>query len=199
MWTKRTTAALAVAGLSAAALAGVAVAAGTDDASTPDELLEGWVSDGTITQQDADAFDRVRDQLQNEREERRAERQADREAHLAELAAAAGVSADDLVERMRAGETLAEIAGDNADAVAELLTTRAEERLAEAQASISERVEAFMNGEGRGFGSHLGRGGGPWGEPGGGPRGHGAGPGPGGGAGWGAGADDAASDAADSV
>lgn len=181
MWTKRTIAAVAVAGLSAGALAGVAVAAGSNDSSKPDELVQGWVSDGTITEQDAQAFDRVREQLQSEREERRAERQAEREIHMAELAAAAGVSADDLVERMRAGETLADIAGDNADAVAELLTTRAQERLAEAQAAIDERVEAFMNGEGRGFGDGFGRGGGPGGGHGmrGGPGGLGAGMGQG--------------------
>jgi polyhydroxyalkanoate synthesis regulator phasin len=190
MRTKRTIAAVAVAGLSAGALAGVAGAASADDSSTPHELVQGWVSDGTITEQEADAFGRVQEQLQSEREERRAENQAQRAAHLAELAAAAGVSADDLTERMRAGETLAEIAGDNADAVAELLTTRAQERLAEEQAAIPQRVDAFMNGEGRGFGDGFGRGGGPGGghgmHGGGAPDGQGAGFGAGQGAGLGA-------------
>lgn len=159
MWTRRTIASIAVAGLSAGALAGVAVAAGTGEASTPDELLEGWVSDGTISEQDVEAFERVREQLQGEREERREQRQAQRAAQVAELAEVAGVSADDLVERLRDGETLSEIAGDNADAVAALLTARAQERLAEAEASIPERVESFMNGEGRGHGDRFGRGG----------------------------------------
>ncbi|MGB9374077.1 MAG: hypothetical protein WCA82_07955, partial [Jiangellales bacterium] len=128
MWTKRAVAVTAIAGLTAAGLAGVAVASG-DAGSGADDVLEGLVSEGTVTQEDAEAFARVQEEFQAGREERRAEHQAEREQHMAELAAAAGVSVDDLTERMRAGETLNDIAGDNASAVRDLLVARAQERL----------------------------------------------------------------------
>jgi len=180
MWTKRTIAAVAVSGLALTGVAGIAVANGADQVRER-EQLQSWVDEGTITQEDADAFERVVGEMQEEREQRREERMAQREEHQAELAAAAGVSSDELQERLRSGETLAEIAGDNADAVRALLTSRAEERLAEAEASIDERVEALMNGEGRGFGEGRGpgEGHGMRGGPGGFGPGQGAGPGAG--------------------
>ena len=171
MWTKRTIAAVAVAGMTAAGVAGVAVAAGTDGQGGPQAQLDAWVSEGSVSAEDAEAFDRVREQLQGERQERQAEREAERQAHQEEIAAVIGISADELTERLQAGETLNEIAGDQADEVAALLTAHAEERLTEAQAAIPERVEQMMNGEGRGFGG-----------PGGGPGKHGGGFGPGPGA-----------------
>ena len=79
------------------------------------------------------------------------------------IAAVIGISADELTERLQAGETLNEIAGDQADEVAALLTAHAEERLTEAQAAIPERVEQMMNGEGRGFGGGPGKHGGGFG------------------------------------
>lgn len=169
MWTTRTIAAVAVGSLAVAGVAGVAVATGADQMRAR-EQIQSWVEEGTITQEDADAFERVVGEMQEQREERWAEREAQREQHQQELADAAGVTPEQLQERLRAGETLADIAGDNAEAVRALLTTRAQERLAEAQkrldeaeATIDERVDAWMNGEGAGFGMR-GRGhGGPGG------------------------------------
>jgi hypothetical protein len=184
MWTKRTIAAVAVSGLALSGVAGMAVANGADQVRDR-EQIQTWVEEGTITQEDADAFERVVGEMQEEREQRREERMEQREEHQAELAAAAGVSADQLQERLRNGETLADIAGDNADAVRALLTTRAEERLAEAQASIDERVDALMNGEGRGFGEGSGPGEGRGPGEGHGMRGGPGSFGPGAGAGWG--------------
>lgn len=157
MWTKRTVAVVAVAGLAAAGVAGVAVAAGTDDSGS-DGLLDNLVEEGTVTQEDADAFDRVREQFQAEREERRAEREAQRQANLDEIAAAIGIGSDELVQRWQDGESLETIAGEAADEVAALLTQRMQERLAEAEAAIPDRVEALMSREGGEFGG-FGRGG----------------------------------------
>ncbi len=206
MWTKRTIAAVAVGSLAVAGVAGVAVANGADQVRAR-EQIQTWVEDGTITQEDADAFERVVGEMQEQREQRRAEQEALREQHQQELADAAGVTPEQLQERLRNGETLADIAGDNAEAVKQVLRTRAQERLADAQerldeaeATIDERVDAWMNGEGAGFGMR-GRGHGH-GGPGsgfdgfGGPRGF-SGPGAGfdGFGGFGPGAADDASDA----
>lgn len=195
MWTKRTIAAVTIGGLAVAGATGVAVAQGNGDQvrERAQEQVQTWVEDGTLSEEDAEAFGRVQEQFQEERQARQAERQAEREAHQQELAEAAGVSVDELQERLRDGETLAEIAGDNAAAVEAVLTARAQERIAagrdrldEAEASIDERVDALMNGEGGPFGEGFGPGGhrgGPGaGGPGGGPggalgSGFGAGPG----------------------
>ena len=184
MWTTRTIAAIAVGGMTVAGVTGVAVATGSGGQERAQERLQTWVEEGTITQEDADAFERVRDQAQEERQQRQQEREQLREQHMQELADAAGVTPEQLQERLRDGETLSDIAGDNADAVAQLLTERAQERLADAQEGIQERVEAMMNGEARGLGGfgpggdHGGHRGGPGeGFPG---MGEGFGPGPGG-------------------
>ena len=160
MWSNRTVAILAVTGIAAAGTVGVAVAAGTEEPRGPLAVIDSLVEDGTVSAEDAEAFDRVREQMQTQREERQDERQAQREADLAELADTIGISADELVERWRDGETLAEIAGDQADEVEALLTQRMTERIAEMEAAIPDRVDALMNREGgEGFGPHHGRGG----------------------------------------
>jgi hypothetical protein len=185
MWTKRTIAAVTVGGLAVAGATGVAVASGDGEQfrERAQEQIQTWVEDGSLTEEDAEAFARVQEQFQAERAERRAERQAEREAHQQELADAAGVSVDDLKERLRDGETLADIAGDNAAAVEAVLTTRAQERIAEgrerldeAESSIDERVDDLMNGEGGPFGEGFSPGGhrgGPGNGPGEGPGGPG--------------------------
>jgi len=157
MWTKRTVAVLAVAGLAAAGVTGVAVAASSDDSGSGG-LLDNLVEEGTVTQEDADAFERVREQFQAEREQRRAEREAQRQATLDEIAAAIGITSDALVQRWQDGESLEAIAGDSADEVAALLTQTMQERLAEAEAAIPDRVEALMSREGGDLGG-FGRGG----------------------------------------
>jgi len=164
MWTKRTVAVVAVAGLAAAGVAGVAVAAGTDG-SGAGGMLDNLVEEGTVTQEDADAFERVREQFQAEREERHAEREAARQANLDEIAGLIGITSDELVQRWQDGESLETIAGDAADEVAALLTQKMQDRLAEAEAAIPERVEQLMareggdvGGPGRG-GRHGGHGG----------------------------------------
>ena len=158
MWTKRTIAVVAVGSLAVAGAAGVAVANGADQVRARDQI-QTWVDEGTITQEDADAFERVVGEMQDQREQRRAEREALREQHQQELADAAGVTPEQLQQRLRDGETLADIAGDNAEAVKNVLRTRAQERLVAAQdrlddaeATLDERIESWMNGEGAGFG-----------------------------------------------
>lgn len=181
MWSTRTIAILAVTGIAAAGTVGVAVATGTDEPRGPLAVIDSLVEDGTVSADDAEAFDRVREQLQAEREARQEERQAQREADLAELADTIGISVDELVERWRDGETLAEIAGDQADAVRARLTELLAERVAEMEAAIPDRVDALMNREGgEGFGRHHGHGGPGMGGPGMGPdeAGFGFGPGP---------------------
>ena len=182
MWSNRTIAVIAVTGIAAAGTVGVAVAAGSDEPRGPLAAIDSLVEDGTVSSEDAEAFDRVREQLQAERDERREEMQAQREADLAELADTIGISTEDLVQRWRDGETLADIAGDQADEVEALLTQRMQERVAEMEAAIPDRVDALMNREGgEGFGGpHHGRGGPGMGGLGMGPdeAGFGFGPGP---------------------
>lgn len=153
MWTTRTITAVTVAAVAAAGVAGVAVATGTD--APANDRLDSLVEEGVITEEDADAVERVWGEIRERREERRAERQAEREARVQALAEAAGVDSDVLVESLREGQTLTEIAGDNAADVEALLTTWAQERLdeararlAEAEANLDEHVDAVMDGEG---------------------------------------------------
>jgi polyhydroxyalkanoate synthesis regulator phasin len=157
MWTKRTVATAAVAALAAAGVTGVAVAVGSGSEQGPAAVLDSLVEDGTISSQDADAFERVADELWSEREEKVQELREQRQAFLDEVAATIGISTDEMVQRWRDGESLSDIAGDQADEVAALLTEAAQERLAEIEASIPDRVEGLMNREG-GFAGHGMRG-----------------------------------------
>jgi len=191
MWSKRTIATAAVAGLAVVGTAGVAAATGsavTTASGLPDGL-ESLVEDGTLTQEEADAAEKARDALREQFQEQREARQAERQANLDELAGIIGISSDELVQRYTDGESLEQIAGDKADEVEAWLTQREQDRLAELEASIPDRVADQMQrtaGEGRGFGLL----GGPGGR-----GGHGMGMGPG--MGWDA--DAAPSDDADTT
>jgi hypothetical protein len=147
-------------------------------------ILAPLITDGTLTQFQADAvteaFVTAGEQRQADRQERQADRQADREEQHAALAAELGISVDDLTEALQSGQTLAEVAeanGSSAEAViafmeGELADHLAEsvangdidqERADEIAASASERIAERVNNGG----GHEGRrGGGPGGRPG---------------------------------
>jgi FtsZ-binding cell division protein ZapB len=165
MWSKRTITAVSVAGLATAGLVGAAVAAVADDDGAQSRL-ESLVQDGTLTQQEADSAQKAYEALEQQREQQMQQRQQDWQATIDAVAEAAGVSSDDLQQRWQDGESLAEIAGDNAAAVEQVLTEQMQQRVAEMEAAIPDRVSALMDasgGLGRGFGGHHGRGPGPGG------------------------------------
>lgn len=182
---------LAVAAVSPLGIAG----AQEDDTEETDrrasglaDILAELVADGTLTQEQSDAVtERVEERMDERRaefDERRAERDAEREAFAAELAAAAGVTVEELQAARENGESLADVAGDDVDAVIDLLVQQQTDRINEAVengridaeradeilAEVEDRVTDMVNGEGFG-----GRGFGPGGHRG--PRGFG---GPGG-------------------
>jgi len=188
---------LAVAAVSPLGIAGAQEddAEQTDDrrASGLAEILAELVAEGTLTQEQSDAVtDRAEERMDERRAEfeaRRAEREAEREAFAEELAAAAGVTIDELQAARENGDSLADIAGDNVDAVIDLLVQQQTDRINEAVengridaeradeilAEVEDRVTDMVNGEGfggRGFGPGGHRGprgfggpGGPFGGP----------------------------------
>jgi polyhydroxyalkanoate synthesis regulator phasin len=196
----------ALAGVALAGLIGVGVAAAADGSGPAGRLasvLSGLVSNGTITQEQADA---VGEALTDSWEAERAERQADRDARRAEVDAllekTLGMDSEEVRDQVRAGKTLREVAGDSADELAagmlDLVGKRLDEAVKEgritqeqAEATLSratERADAWVAGEdtgamGRGmglgllFGEGMGRGDG-FGPGGGMGRGHGGGQGP---------------------
>ncbi len=180
----RRTAAAAVAGLTLAGLVGVGVAGaatGTGPGGRIADALAGLVSNGTLTQDQADAVTKAL-------EDARTEAWADRDARMAERRAEVdtlvkdtlGMTTEELRQAIASGKTLREVAGDNADELAagflamvgkdldeevaegDLTRAQADERLA----AITQRVDAWLAGddtalEGRGLGLGLlmGRGG----------------------------------------
>ncbi|MDH4168856.1 MAG: hypothetical protein OEW42_04620 [Acidimicrobiia bacterium] len=195
------TAIVGVAGLSlaggsvaVAALSPLGIAGAQEDGTEqtrPDRIGDGLadilaelVEDGTLTQEQADAVgervDERRDERRAEFEAFRAEHEADREAMMQELADAAGVTVEELADARDKGESLADIAGDNVDAVIELLVQQQTDRIDEAVdngrldqeradeilTDVEQRVTDMVNGEGfagPGFGhrgGHHGPGGG---------------------------------------
>lgn len=203
---KRTVTA-AVAGVALAGLIGAGVAV-ADDGFGPgqrlEEVLSGLVSDGTLSQDQADeltgALTEAREKAQSERSERQAERRAEIDALLQDTI---GMDSEALHEQLREGQTLLEIAGDSADELAagalDLLTANldgavddgwmTEEQAASALTRARERADAWLAGEeigpGAGLGLLMGPGGfgagpgsgGHMGRGPGGPGGMGAGPG----------------------
>lgn len=172
---KRTTTAM-VAGLALAGLAGVGIASAATangPAGRIGEVLASLVQKGTITQGQADAvqgaIDDAREKDQSEREARRAERQAEVDTLLESTL---GLTRDEVVEKLREGRTLKEIAGDKADELAagakELAQKGLDEavadgRMTQAQADalakeLDSRVDAWLAGadDGRGPGVGLG-------------------------------------------
>jgi polyhydroxyalkanoate synthesis regulator phasin len=176
MWSTKRIAAVTVAGVAAVGLTGATVAAVAADDTRVESRLDALVEDGSISRDEADAAERALDALGQQLQDEMAERDQERQQHLDAIAQAAGVSTDDLVERWQAGESLAEIAGDNAAAVESVLTQTMQERLDEMQAAIPERVASLMEQSGPGMGHEFGAG-----------RGHGHGMSGDGDLGWGPG------------
>jgi polyhydroxyalkanoate synthesis regulator phasin len=198
--TMKRTMTAAIAGLALTGMIGVGVAAaatGDGPAGRLTDVLSGLVSSGTITQEQADAVSRAledaREQARAEHEARHAERQAKVEALLQETL---DLSVAEVRERMAAGETLKDIAGSRAQALADGAVDLAEEaaeqavadgRITQEQADAlatraQERADAWLAGEpmGRGGGLGLLLGGRGMGEGGRGLQGHGDGDGMGG-------------------
>lgn len=121
-------------------------------------LIEQLVEDGVLTQEQADASAEVHEALHTRRQENRAEKAEG-------LADALGMSVEELQAAKDEGQTLAEIAGDNVDALVDYLAgvrtdqieqavadgritqERADERLEGLEDRISDRIE-----NGGGFG-----------------------------------------------
>lgn len=165
MWTKRTIAAVSVAGLAAAGVAGVAVATGTPATTAPAGVLDDLVEEEVISEQERDSFEATLDAAREWMAEKREERALERQQRWDELAQAAGTDRESMVEALRDGQSLAEIAGEeNVEAVRALLREReleriatAQERLDERTANVEENVESILQGE-------LGERWGGWGE-----------------------------------
>ncbi len=189
-----------VIGASIAALAGLAAVpafAGGDDVASEaarrggaviSEALDGLVEDGVLSREQADL---VEEAIREAAEEARPSWTHQAHPGLATAAETIGIEIDELMEELRSGATIAEVADANGvdaqDVVAAMaaeVRTRLEhaveeghltqERADELQQGIQERTEALVNGE-------LAWGGGAFGPgPGGpGPGGFHGGPGPG--------------------
>lgn len=192
-----------LAGAAALGTAGYALAQdGTQDRLRDGvaEVLSRLVDSGTITQEQADAvagaLADARDQRMDEMRERMSERQEQVDSILQDVL---GLSAEEVAERLAGGETLREIAGDQADELVDAVVAAAENevaaavdagRLTQEQADrfleqLPERVEDILdrqwprlgelwggNGPGWGPGGPFGHGG-PFGGRGGGPFGQG--------------------------
>jgi hypothetical protein len=121
--------------------------------------IDRLVEDGVITQDQADDLAEVRGAIEAHREEMRAEKQQ-------AVADALGITVEELEAARQDGVSLAELAGDNLDAVVDLFTTQATERVEEALADgritqeqaderldgLSDRIESRLE-SGGGFGN----------------------------------------------
>lgn len=172
---KRTmTAAVAGVALAGIAGAGIAVAAtGDGPGGRLADVLASLVEKGTIDQKQADAVEEAlgdaREEAWAEREQHRAEQQAELDALLDDTL---GLTHEQLRERLAAGETLRDIAGENADEFAERLQQMQQEHLDEAvaegrmtqeqadqfRARSQERVQSWLDGEDVGLGREFGLG-----------------------------------------
>ena len=124
-----------------------------------DEALTNLVTDGTLTQAQADAVEaelqEVAEAHRGEHEERRAEAQQ-------ALADILGITVEELEAARENGQTIADLAGDDVDAVIDAIVAeriaQLDERLAAGDITqeqydtivggVEERVTAFVNGEG---------------------------------------------------
>lgn len=121
------------------------------------------VEDGVITQEQADDLAEVRAAIQANREEMRAEKQQ-------AIADALGITVEELEAAKEAGTSLADLAGDDVQALVDLFTEQATERINDAvedgrltqeQADerldgLAERIESRIE-NGGGFGNGEGR------------------------------------------
>lgn len=127
-----------------------------------DESLAALVSDGTLTQAQADAVKaKVKATAETMRTERQSKREERRQAMESTAATALGVSADDLQTQLKAGKTLAQIAQDkgvDVQKVTDALVAEANKRIDQAvtdgkldatQAAMmkqrtTERIQSFV-------------------------------------------------------
>ena len=168
------TAAVVGVALAGMAGAGIAVAAtGNGPGSRLADVLASLVQKGTINQQQADAVEKALGDARAEdlaqRQQHRAEQQAEVDALLKDTL---GLTRDQLRERLAAGETLREIAGDNADEFAAGLQEMQKEHLDAAvadgrmtqeqadqiRARSQERIQAWLDGQDVGLGREFGLG-----------------------------------------
>ncbi|NNK91387.1 MAG: hypothetical protein HKO87_03065 [Acidimicrobiia bacterium] len=146
--------------------------------TTVADVIQGLVDDGTLTQEQADNVTAALEQ-------HRANRPGKGGAHLTEIAEVLGLTVDELKTQLQEGATLADVAGDQVDDVAQLITDQMNERVdqaledgriteeeaAEKRAEIEEKVTEILNGEadfgrrGHGRRGHGPRGGGFDGAP----------------------------------
>ena len=173
----RRTVTAAIAGVALAALIGAGMAAAHDGQGPGGRLgdaLSGLVGKGTITQQQADAIeDALTDSWAEERAAREQDR-ADRRAEIDELLQSTiGADSAAVMDQLREGKTLLEIAGDSADELADgmlrLLAQRldravgegriTEDQAAETLTRAGDRAQAWLeggdSGAGRGWGLGL--------------------------------------------
>ncbi len=190
---RRTTTTI-VAGFALAGLAGVGIAAaatGDGPGGRIGEILSGLVQKGTINQDQADAVEKA---LTDAQEQDRAERQEHMRARMSAvdtlLEDTLGMTRQEVMDQLRAGKSLKDIAGDKADELAAGAVTLAKQQLAEAvsdgrltqeqadriAADMAARVAQWLDGTGDSrdlgpalgmlLGGGLGRGHGHMGGPG---------------------------------
>lgn len=134
-----------------------------DRAERRQARVDRLVEDGVITQEQADDLAEVREAVQAHREELRAEKQQ-------AIADALGITVEELEAAKEAGTSLADLAGDDIQALVDLFTEQATERINDAvedgrltqeQADerldgLAERIESRIE-NGGGFGNGEGR------------------------------------------
>jgi polyhydroxyalkanoate synthesis regulator phasin len=149
------------------------------------KILGGLVTKGTLTQAQVDAINKAMEDLKAAgKAAGKAARDAMRAAHIKVITDTLGITEADLTARMKAGETLATIAGAKKDALIAALVAFHTKQIDEAvtagkmtadqatklKANLKDRVTAGverLKGPGKGFGHHKGMMGG---------KGHGHGP-----------------------
>ncbi|MDW3176048.1 MAG: hypothetical protein R8J94_01540 [Acidimicrobiia bacterium] len=134
-----------------------------DRAERRQARVDRLVEDGVITQEQADDLAEVRAAIQANRQEMRAEKQQ-------AIADALGITVEELEAAKEAGTSLADLAGDDVQALVDLFTEQATERINDAvedgrltqeQADerldgLAERIESRIE-NGGGFGNGEGR------------------------------------------
>lgn len=149
--------------------AGVVAAAGVQGKG-PASVLSSLVSDGTLTQEQAD---KVADAMKNQREQMHKEREAQRAEMQALVAKTLGISEADLEAARKEGKSLKDIAGDKRDdlvaAMVAFETAKIDKAVADGsltqeqadkmKANMQERIENRVDGKGPDGNGPHGRGG----------------------------------------
>lgn len=161
--------------------AGIVAAAGAQGHG-PASALSSLVSDGTITQ---DQADKVAGALEKNREERKAEHEAKRAEMQALITKTLGISESDLETAREEGKSLADLAGDKRDELVSAMVAFQTAKLDKAvaagkvtqeqadkiKANMQKRVEDRVDGKDRGGKGQRPGGRGPGGSGAGGPGG----------------------------